>query len=470
MVDRPSLLSALGALARAHDAILGARRSTLVTRPVDVARLREHLERRYAFEEPTPLDQVTADVHALLERGTVHVTHPRYFGLFNPSVPGAAVIGAALRAHVNPQLATRTHALAASELERHLLAALAARAGLDAPFATFTNGGQESNLSALRMALTHSFPASAQEGLRAIDRDPVLYVSEEGHHSLEKSACVLGLGRAALRAVAVDPRTLAMDVPALEARIADDRAAGRAPFLVVATAGTTSTGALDPLGPIADVARAEGLWMHVDAAYGGAALLAPGLRAHLAGIEHADSITWDAHKWLSVPIGAGMLFCRHAGLAEATFSTASGYMPASRSGAPDPYAATLPWSRRFIGIELFLALAEVGWPGLGARIEQQAATGEALRRRLAERGFELRSSSPLPVVCFTHPRIERGEVEASAVVRRLHGRGRAWISLVRLPGARRALRACVTSYLSEARDLEALLDEVELALGASRPG
>ncbi len=469
MVEEKSFLERVLALAQAHEARMAGRREReLVTRPVDPDRIRAHLARRYAFDAPHPLGEVTADVLTMLERWGVQVTHPRYFGLFNPSVPGAAVVGAALRAHFNPQLATWTHAAAASEMERHLLRALAARLGFepDTAHATFTTGGQESNLSALRMAMTRAFPSIADRGLRALEREPVLYASEEAHHSLEKAAVGLGLGRAALRVVPVDRGTLAMDVEALRAAIAEDRARGAAPFFVAATAGTTSSGAIDPIAQLAAIARGEALWLHVDAAYGGGALLVPELRAALAGIEQADSVTWDAHKWLSVPMGAGMLFTRHAALAEATFATRSGYMPAPRAGTGDPYVTTLQWSRRFIGLELFLALAELGWSGLEARVEHQAAMGERLRARLVERGYLLRHPSRLPVVCFTHPRIEAGEVSAGAVVRRVHARGRAWLSLVRLPGPRKALRACVTSYLTEPRDLEALIDEVDRALTA----
>lgn len=467
MADPRGMVERLVALAEEHEArMAGQRERTLVSRPIDLERLRAHLAERYAFDVPRPLVDVTADVLALLERGGVQVTHPRYFGLFNPSVPGAAIVGAAVRAHANPQLATWTHAAAASELERHVLRALATRLGYepDASHATFTSGGQESNLSALCMALHRAFPRLGEEGLRALDRDPTLYVSEEAHHSVEKAARVAGLGRAAVRVVPVDGRTSAIDVEALRLALREDRARGAAPFFVVATAGTTSSGAIDPLAVLAELARDEGVWLHVDAAYGGGALLSRTLRAHLAGIERADSVTWDAHKWLSVPMGAGMLFTRHPALAEATFATRSGYMPAPRAGTVDPYATTLQWSRRFIGLELFLALAELGFAGLEARIEHQAAMGDALRARLVERGYRLVSASSLPVVCFTHPRIEAGEVTASAVVRRIHGRGRAWISLVRLPGPQNALRACITSYLTDERDLDVLIDEVDRAL------
>lgn len=463
-----ALIERLIELAGAHDARMDAQRATLVSRPVDPAPIRDHLARAYPFTAPRPLAEVAEDVLSMLERWGVQVTHPRYFGLFNPSVPGAALVGAGLRAHLNPQLATWTHAAAANEMERHVLRALSLRIGYPPEaFATFTSGGQESNLSAVLMALTRAFPTYASAGLRGLERDPVFYVSAEGHHSLAKAAHATGLGRDALSAVALDPRSLAMDVSALRAAVRADRERGRAPFLVVATAGTTSSGAIDPLSALADLAAEEGLWLHVDAAYGGGALMSDRLRSALDGIDRAVSVTWDAHKWLSMPMGAGMLFTRHADVAGPTFSTTSGYMPATRAGTLDPYATTLQWSRRFIGIELFLALAELGLPGMAARVEHQARMGDRLRELLSERGFAVVYPSPLPVVCFTHPRIEAKELTASAVARRVDARGRAWVSVVRLGGAQRALRACITSYRTDEGDLEALLDELERALGVT---
>jgi glutamate/tyrosine decarboxylase-like PLP-dependent enzyme len=465
--DREAWVSRLAALARAHEAKQGAQREeALVTRPVDLPRLRAHLARHYAFEAPRALERVTDDVLSMLERAGVQVTHPRYFGLFNPSVPGSALTGAALRAHLNPQLATHGHAAAANEMERHALGVLGERLGYRRGelAASFTSGGQESNLTALHLALSRAFPEHEERGLRGLPADPVLYASSEAHGSIEKAARVAGLGREALRVVRVEPSQLGMDVEALAAAIDADRARGAAPFLVVATAGTTATGAIDPLIELAELARARGLWLHVDAAYGGAALLSPQLRQSLAGIERADSVTWDAHKGLSMPMGAGMFFTRHLELPLRAFSTRAGYMPAARADAPDPYATSFAWSRRFVGIELFLSLAELGLPALAARVEHQAHMGELLRARLVSRGFTLLYPSVLPVVCFTHPRIEAGELTAGAAARRVLARGRAWLSLVRLPGGRKALRACVTSYLTSEGDLEVLLDEVERAI------
>ena len=340
--------------------------------------------------------------------------------------------------------------------------------GLDpaAGFANFTSGGQEANQTAVTAALTRAFPEFAERGVRALDGEPVLYVSAEAHHSFVKIAHQSGIGRDAVRHVDVD-RRLRLDVDMLAREIAADRARGRLPFLIVGTAGTTAAGAIDPLLELADVAQQERLWFHVDAAWGGAAVLSPTLRRHLAGIERADSITCDAHKWLSVPVAAGMFFTRHREpILQAFRVEASSYVPPAVPDTFDPYVTTVQWSRRFIGLKLFMTLAELGEHGMVGFIEHQAAMGELLRARLASSGWLLVNDSPLAIVCFTHPAIEDGRTTASEVVGRVVGGGRAWISEVRLSGPITALRACITSHRTQPSDIDILVEELERAIRA----
>jgi glutamate/tyrosine decarboxylase-like PLP-dependent enzyme len=259
-----------------------------------------------------------------------------------------------------------------------------------------------------------------------------------------------------------------MDPAALAARIARDRAEGAAPFLVVATAGTTSAGAVDPIEAIADIAAAEGLWCHVDAAWGGAAALVPELRPLLAGAARADSITFDAHKWLSVPMAAGMLLTRHPDILGRTFRVTADYMPRETAELDivDPYAHSMQWSRRFIGLKVFLALAVAGWEGYEEVLRHQVAMGDELRRALLADGWEVVNRTPLPVVCFVDGRGPAGRAaHLEALCRHVVGSGRTWISTARI-GAERtpALRACITNYRTEAAHVAALVR----ALGEAR--
>lgn len=442
----------------------GEIRELPVSSPARPEAVREEIA-RYDFRNPIPLPEATRDLIRLLRERSVHVIHPRYFGLFNPTAREAGALADALAALFNPQLAAWSHAPAANELERHTLAALAGALGFDpeTTAAHFTSGGAEANLTAVLVALADRIPEAAEDGLAALGGRPTLYVSREAHHSFAKIARMAGLGTRGLREVRVD-RRLALDPRALNRTLRADVREGRRPFLVVATAGTTSAGVVDPIPDLLEVARSYGAWLHVDAAWGGAAALSPRLRAVLDGIEEADSVTWDAHKWLSVPMGAGMFFCRHAAAADRAFATATTYMPSGSREARDPYATTVQWSRRATGLKVFLSLAELGLEGYRRLVEHQAAMGDRLRELLVGAGWEVVNETALPLVCFTHPGLEaRRRSRIGAVVDRVQRRGRVWISKVVLTGGRPVGRACITSYRTEEEDLRVLVEEIEAA-------
>ena len=417
--------------------------------------IRGYLASRYDFTKPLALDDVSADVERMLRTWQVQVTHPRYFGLFNPSVTLASIVGDTLVAMYNPQLATWRTSPAANEIERHTLAWLAGKFGFAADaVASFTNGGAEANLSAVVVALTRAFPAYGELGLRSPSASPTIYVTAEAHQSFNKIAHMTGLGRRAVRTVATD-RELKMDPADLARRVAEDRKGGFAPFLVVGTAGTTAAGAIDPLPELARFCRSEGLWFHVDAAWGGAAILSPGLRSHLAGIEAADSITCDAHKWFSVPMAAGMFFCRHADAVREAFRVETSYMPGATTGPVlDPYRTSVQWSRRFIGLKLFLALAEHGESGYVEMIEHQARMGDVLRASLTRAGWRVVNTTPLPLVCFTRDGLVTAKFLAALLERQV-----AWMSEVRLGGAP-VVRACITSFRTTESDIEWVVREI----------
>src|SRR6266446_4111133 len=196
-------------------------------------KIRQYLTSRYDFTKPVALDDVVADVEQMLRTWQVQVTHPRYFGLFNPSVTLASIVADTLVAMYNPQLATWRTSPAANEIERHTLRWLTGKFGLPSnAFANFTTGGAESNLSAVIVALTRSFPDYGEAGLRHVAASPTIYLTHEAHHGFEKIAHMTGIGHRALRKVATD-RDLKMDLRDLARRVAEDRRDGCAPFMVV---------------------------------------------------------------------------------------------------------------------------------------------------------------------------------------------------------------------------------------------
>jgi glutamate/tyrosine decarboxylase-like PLP-dependent enzyme len=428
------------------------------TTPAD---LRAHLDSRFDLARGMPVDTLFLRVRDELRAALTHVTHPRYFGLFNPSVRPAAVLGDALASLYNAQLAAWNHGAAAIELERLALETLGRGIGFDAAsgiHATFTSGGNEANLSAVQCALTQRFPQWELVGARGLP--PVrIYVSELGHHSILKSARMSGLGDRSVLEVPCDAKQR-LDPIALQQAIATDRAEGIEPMMIVATAGTTGFGSVDPLPALGGIARGNGAWFHVDAAWGGAASVSKRLREALVGIEQADSVTWDAHKWLSVPIGAGMFFCRHPAAAARAFAVTTGYMPpAAGEASGEPYAVTAQWTRRAIGLKVVMALGELGLEGYARLIERQADLGDSLRRLLRDDGWEVVNDTPLPVVCFTRDELREGAPEPATVVERIQQRGACWISSLPWRGEP-VLRACITSYQTTELDLEVLLAEL----------
>jgi len=434
--------------------------STIATGPivpqVTPQEIRSYLASRYDFAKPLTLDDICADVERMLQTWQVQVTHPRYLGLFNPSVTAASVIGDTLTAMYNPQLATWRTSPAANEMERHVLVWLTGKFGLPADtIANFTSGGAEANFSAVVVALTRAFPDIGDHGLRHLTASPTIYMTGEAHLSFNKIAHMTGLGRRAIRTVATD-RHMKMDLSDLARQVAADRQDGLAPFMVVGTAGTTAAGVIDPLPELARFCQSEGLWFHVDAAWGGAAVLSPRLRHYLGGIEAADSITCDAHKWFSVPMGAGMFFCRHLDAVSAAFRGEAFYMPRKTAGpVVDPYTTSPQWSRRFIGLKLFLALAHYGEAGYSQMIEHQTRMGDVLRAALTRAGWRVVNSTPLPLVCFT-----RDGLDTTKFLAALYERQIAWMSEVRLGDDASVLRACITSFRTTESDIEWVVREM----------
>jgi len=420
----------------------------------DLKQLAKLVERFDPAHPLAPEEALELAGHALREH-QVQVAHPRYFGLFNPAPSAMGVFADALVAAFNPQMASASHSAFATWAERHLVRQLGARFGYDPASCdgTFATGGAEANHTALLTALADRVPGWHAAGLRSASAAPVLYVSREAHHSFVKAARLSGLGTDAVREVAVD-EALAMDPAALSREIRADRAAGRLPFLVVATAGTTTAGAVDPVDAVRQVAADEQCWLHVDAAWGGAAALVPELAPLLAGTGRADSITFDAHKWLSVPMGAGLYLTRHAEILERTFRVSAGYMPRDHApGTPhDPYAHSIQWSRRFIGLKVLLTLSVAGWDGYARVLRHQVAMGDHLRRELERAGWRIANRSPLPVICFDDPRVDAARIADQVVAD-----GHAWISSAKLSTGQSCLRACITSYRTAASDVDALV-------------
>ena len=361
-----------------------------------------------------------------------------------------AIAGDLVAATVNPQLAAWGHAPAAAEIEQHLVVLFADRIwGASEAAGTSTSGGSEANHTALLAAMARQCSDWASRGVAAFDRPPAIYVSAQAHLAWIKIARAAGLGSDAVRLIETRDG-LALDGETLRQAIAADPA--RVPMLVVATAGTTVHGAVDDLAGIAQVGREYGAHVHVDAAWAGGVLLDPAYRHLLAGIELADSVTIDPHKWLAVPMGVGMYLARECQPLETAFAVSTAYMPPTFSDARDAYVHSLQWSRRFTGAKLFVALASLGLDGYASIIARQFALGDRLRRSLADDSWTIVNDTALPIVCF----VPTDTAHVAAIERTVVGSGKAWISSVILRGAP-CLRACVTGFETTEADIDALV-------------
>ena len=392
-----------------------------------------------------------------------HVPSANYFGLMNPTPTYMAVLAEALVAALNPQLASLARSQLAARIERETVRWIGARVGWQKPFdGTFTSGGNEANFSALAMALAKRFPESVEDGLASCAAKPVLYTSAEAHHSLDKSAGLLGLGRKSLRRIGVNV-SAQMDTTQLDSQITQDKAAGFTPFCVVATAGTTNSGAIDDLPKIAGICKRHALWLHLDGAYGAAAIFSDRHRELVRGIELTDSVTIDPHKWLAMPFAAGVVLTQHPEALQQAFATSTPYMPKKTGSAPllDNFQVSTQWSRRMNSLKLWLTLQVHGRQAYEELIDQQLKLAAFFANWVrSSELFELAAPQVLPIVNFRVKRAGITEEERraahEAIVHEVTRDGRRWISTTLVNG-QSVIRMMVISYLTAHRHLEDLI-------------
>ena len=409
---------------------------------------------------PTDLAQVHGEFLRLVLPYATGNVHPGFMGWVHGGGSVAGMLGEMLAAGLNANLGGREHM--PIEVERQILRWLAPLFGMpEGAGGLFVTGSSMANFMAILVARTGALGPEVRA--RGLAGAPLCaYASAAVHGCVRRGMEMAGIGGAALRAVPVD-RDGRMDLAALRAAIGADRAAGLRPFLVVGTAGTVDTGAIDPLDGIADAARAEGLWFHVDGAYGALAQLSSALAPRLEGIRRADSIALDFHKWGQVPYDAGYLLVRDGALQQRTFAAPAAYLGREGRGL----AAGSPWpcdfgpdlSRGFRALKTWFVLKVYGADHLAAVIEHTCALAQYLKSRVeAAPGLELMAPVELNIVCFRlrgedPDRLNREVVEA------LHESGISAPSTTTL-GGRVAIRAAIVNHRTQPRDIDTLVEAV----------
>ena len=421
-----------------------------------------------AFDAPLPEDGLGPAALDALSRviALSRPPGPRFFGYVLGSGEPVAALGDLLASVLNQNVTAWRSSPAAVTIERVVVRWLAEAIGCPGFVGSLTGGGSSANLMGLAMAREARAPANAD----GVVTGGVVYASSEVHMSIPRAAALLGLGHAGVRSIPVDG-SFRMDVAALERAVEEDVASGRRPIAVVATAGTVSTGAIDPLRLIAEVARRRGLWMHVDGAYGAlAALVIP---EAFEGMALADSISLDAHKWLYQPLDCGCLLYRDPGAAQAAFSHTGDY---TRSLLEDPverfafFEESLELSRRFRAIKPWLSLRYHGVRAYRESIRTDLALAQRLAAAVDARP-ELERLAPvsLSAVCFRH-RGDGRQTDAELdrlnqdLLLRVVRRGRVYLSNATVRG-RFALRACLVNHRTTESDVDAVVTEVMAASG-----
>jgi len=421
---------------------------------------------RERFAEPLPrgprdLEDVLGDVDALIAPFVVGNTHPRFFGWAHGAGTPLGVVAETIAAALNANCGGRDHIGPVVERQITLWAAEALGFPADSS-GVFVTGASQANFLGLLVArdaaLGHGVRA---DGLKAEQARLCAYASAEAHGCVRQAMELAGVGSAALRVIETDA-TGAMRLDLLQSAIAADRAAGMTPFLIVGTAGAVNFGAFDDLRSLADIAAAERLWLHVDGAFGALTALSPALRPLTTGLDRADSVAFDFHKWAHAPYDAGFLLVRDAAQHKATFAAPAAYL----SRVPRGLAAGEDWpcdygpdlSRGFRALKVWLTFQTLGADAIAAAIEANCAAARRLAERIAASNvFELAAPVPLNIVCFSLTG-EGGGARNRELVMRLQERGLAAPSTTRLAG-REVIRAAIFNHRTSLSDIDAFFED-----------
>jgi glutamate/tyrosine decarboxylase-like PLP-dependent enzyme len=418
-----------------------------------------------------------ADYRRLVEPYPRGNTHPRFWGWVNGSGLPLGVFADFLAAAMNPSVGAFENS--ATMVEEQVLDWLKEMLGFPAAAgAVLTSGCSMSNLIALAVARSAGADCDVRRhGVAAAPRRLVLYASAETHSSVQKAVELLGLGSDALRRVPVGP-DYRIEVEALERAVRGDRRAGLHPFCVVGNAGTVNTGAVDALEALADLCEREGMWLHVDGAFGALAWLCPGLRPALRGLQRADSLAFDLHKWMYLPYDVGCVLVRDAQAHRAAFSLTPNYLSATPAGPashPTSFAdCGIELTRRFRALKVWLCLKEHGLHRFARQIGENVRQARYLAARVeAHPQLELAAPVSLNVVCFRYVGNGAAAPEAldalnADLLVRLQTSGIAVPSHTRLHG-RFVIRAAFTNHRTRTEDVDVLVEEV-VRLGNEHTG
>lgn len=406
-----------------------------------------------------PLDEVLGALGDILA-ATPNPAGARFWNqLFGGRQP-AATVADMLAGLANNSMYTYKVAGPMVLIENLVLERMAEIAGFAGGEAALAPGGSISNLAALLVARNLAFEGVGATGL--VGQTGRIYASDEAHYSIRKAAMIAGIGRDNVRKVAVD-RAGRMAPHDLDHQLSRDKADGRVPVQVVATAGTTVRGAFDPIDAIADVCARHGVWLHVDGAFGGTLLLSPQTRGLLAGLERADSFAWDAHKLMGVPLLCSAVFVRQRGQLTTQLGESASYLFQDDSDVLNPGTRSLQCGRRNDALKLWAAWQHLGDAGWQARVERQRSLALRLAALVEQRPGLRLCEPPMSLnVCFVVPDVPSDAICARLGAERLQLVGHGDVA------GEVAIRAAVVDPEHDEHDLVTLLDDVEAVAASLR--
>jgi len=352
-------------------------------------------------EQGEPMERLLEDFESLIVPAITHWNHPGFMAYFANTAPGPGIIAELLSASLNANAMLWKTSPAATELEQVVLDWLRQWMGLpDGTFGIIFDTASTSSMHAIAAARELADPEARTLGA---SRGLTLYCSEEAHSSIEKGAMAIGIGQRNVRKIGTDAE-FRMRPDALAAAVEADLAAGLRPFCVVATVGTTSTTSIDPVPAIADIAARHRLWLHVDAAYAGAAAIVPEFRHIMDGVERADSVVMNPHKWFFTPFDLSAFYTRRPDILRRAFSLVPEYLRTAEDGRAVNYMNYgVPLGRRFRALKLWFVMRYYGREKMADAIRAQIGWAQELAAAVdADPNFERTAPTPLSVVCFRY--------------------------------------------------------------------
>jgi aromatic-L-amino-acid/L-tryptophan decarboxylase len=431
-------------------------RERIPGRPVNATVEPGQVRGRLPEEPPSgtdTIDDLIADLEAVVVPGLTQIQHPRYAGWFPANASLASVLGDLASGGLGALGISWQSAPALTEVEEVVCDWLRRLTGLDEQWQGAIHD-TASTACLIALLAARERLVDPESGLQASDRPLVVYASEQAHSSVAKGAILAGYGRANIRLIPTDPVTFAMRADELRSALEQDRAAGRRPAAVVASIGTTATTAIDPLAQIVAVALDHDVWLHVDAAMAGSALLLPEYRWMAAGIEGADSLSWNPHKWMGTILDCSLLYVRDPGALVDTMSTAPSYLRSTAAGVTEYRDWGIPLGRRFRALKLWFHLRLDGVEAIRARLRRDLANAQWLAEQVAAApGWEVVAPVNLQTVCVR--RTADTDDETLAWADAVNGSGEAFVTPARLNG-RWMVRISLGSEPMERPDVEAI--------------